>query len=202
MDRHLSNLQTSGLSVSRADTDRCLSLTAMYDEIYALVVNQDRLSGITWDSVPFDSGTVLRGHLDGYTILKHNDHRYDISVPATHPLCLLVYQAISTSFQGCFSNYLKTNELRYAVGLLPVIGIAPDGPWHRDSASCEQSYLTTFLYLNEDSDAYTEILVNSHLDTRFVHEVLQEKSYISNIVGRDIIIGGFFSFSPIVIFVV
>ena len=144
MDRHLAILQTCGLSTSVADPEKCLILTTMYDDIYTLVVKHDHLGDIAWDHVPFDTTTVLRGYLNEYTILKHNDNRYDISIPATDPLCKIIYHAISDSFHGCFADYLKTHDLRYAVGLLPASGIATNGPWHRDTTSHEQSYLTTF----------------------------------------------------------
>ncbi len=177
MDGHRAILQTSGLATSAADPDNCLLLTTMYDEIYALLVKHDQLGEIAWDHVPFETTTVRRGHWNGYTILKHNDNRYDISVPATDPFCKIVYHAITDSFQGCFAAYLQTHDLRYAVGLLPASGLATDGPWHRDTTSHEQSYLTAFLYVNEDSDAYTEILLNSHLDTRSIQDVVQDTSY-------------------------
>lgn len=136
-----------------------------------------------------------------HEILKHSGSRYDISVDGQlhHAMC----QLLNTEIGDVLTDYLKhvTVPLTYLSGILPVTGVDDSGIWHRDtyelfdtihSTKLPPWYLVCLLYLNDESDAPTELIPASHRDSRTIDDIVasSDRIYIRPKAGQILIMDG------------
>jgi len=116
-----------------------------------------------------------------HEITKHSEARLDITVEGWihHTMC----QLLTTEMGNVLAEYFKesTIPLKYISGILPSTGADDSGIWHRDtyelfttvhSTQLPPWYLVCLLYLNEESDAPTQLIPASHQDPRTVEEIV------------------------------